>query len=278
MPIGQSLIDQINDVSVAQGQCAFWWLGQHSFVLKFGKSVIYVDPFLSNIEGRRIPPLVDASSITNADAILGSHDHVDHIDRGAWPTLAKSSPAAKFIVPILLKDRICEELGISPQRVLGVDDGISVGIGPVKITGVPAAHEFLDTDPKTGRHPFLGFVIEGNGVCVYHAGDTCIYEGMHAILKRWHFDLAFLPINGRSAKRLAAGIVGNMTYQEAADLAGTLRPSLVVPAHFDMFEANREDPQLFVDYVAVKYPSLATMIPKHGECVLAGRSGAAVSC
>jgi L-ascorbate 6-phosphate lactonase len=270
MPTGELLINEINQTSVAAGQCAFWWLGQHGFVLKLKGRVVYIDAFLSNSKGRRIPPLLDPAQVTNADLVLGSHDHMDHIDRGAWPTMAKSSPAAKFVVPMLLRERICEELGIGADRVMGVDEGITAAIGDLKISAVPAAHEFLDVDPRTGFHPFLGFVIECDGVCIYHAGDTCIYEGMQAILRRWHFDVAFLPINGRSAKRLASGIIGNMTYQEAADLAGTLKPGLVVPTHFEMFEGNQEDPQLFIDYVAVKYPSLKTMIPAHGQRVLVG--------
>ena len=61
-----------------------------------------------------------------------------------------------------------------------------------------------------------------------------------------------------------------MTYQEAADLAGALRPGLVVPAHFEMFESNREDPQLFADYVAAKYPRQKLLIPRHGERVILG--------
>ena len=56
-----------------------------------------------------------------------------------------------------------------------------------------------------------------------------------------------------------------MTYQEAADLAGAIRPGLTIPTHFDMFAANSENPQLFVDYMRVKCPHLATRVPRHGE-------------
>ncbi|MGA2618579.1 MAG: hypothetical protein ABSF26_13280 [Thermoguttaceae bacterium] len=95
--------------------------------------------------------------------------------------------------------------------------------------------------------------------------DTCLYEGMQAGLRRWPLDLALLPINGRDAKRLAANCIGNMTYQEAADLAGAIRPGLTVPTHFDMFATNCEDPQLFVDYMRIKYPRLATRVLRHGQ-------------
>jgi len=88
---------------------------------------------------------------------------------------------------------------------------------------------------------------------------------MQARRRLWPLDLALLPINGRDARRLAANCIGNMTYQEAADLAGAIRPGLTIPTHFDMFADNGENPQLFVDYMRVKYPRLATRVPRHGQ-------------
>ncbi|MBR4124638.1 MAG: hypothetical protein IKR13_00405, partial [Victivallales bacterium] len=79
---------------------------------------------------------------------------------------------------------------------------------------------------------------------------------------------ALLPINGRDAWRLTHDCIGNMTYQEAADLAGLLTPRLTVPAHYDMFPNNQEDPWLFTEYMRVKYPRLATRIAKPGEICL----------
>ena len=44
-----------------------------------------------------------------------------------------------------------------------------------------------------------------------------------------------------------------MTFQEAADLAGELRPGLVIPGHWDMFADNPGDPEAFMEYLNVKY-------------------------
>jgi len=265
MLTGNALIEDINACRVGPGQCAFWWIGQHSFIVKLGQTILYIDPFLTPMDGRRVPPLLETKQITNAAAILGSHDHGDHIDREAWPSLAAATGSAPFIVPMLLRERVIKEIGLPANRVLGIDEGISLKIGEATITAIPAAHEFLDIDPATGQHPFLGFIIEANGFRLYHAGDTCLYEGMHAKLRQWKIDLAFLPINGRSAKQLKLNIIGNMTYQEAVDLAGSQQFGMTIPAHFEMFEPNREDPQRFVDYLTVKYPKLATQIPVHGQ-------------
>jgi L-ascorbate 6-phosphate lactonase len=274
MLTGKALVDDINACRVNTGQAAFWWIGQHSFIVKLGQTVLYIDPFLTPLDGRTVPPLLKPAEVTNAAAILGSHDHADHIDRDAWPALAEGTSAisAPFIVPLLLRETIIKELAIPASRVLGIDEGITLKIGETTITAIPSAHEFLDTDPATGRHPFLGFIIEGNGVCVYHAGDTCIYEGMYSKLRQWKVDLAFLPINGRDAQRLKSGCIGNMTYQEAVDLAGSQQFGMTIPAHFEMFAMNSENPQRFIDYMKVKYPDRAAQIPVHGQRTIVGGS------
>ncbi len=66
-------------------------------------------------------------------------------------------------------------------------------------------------------------------------------------------DAALLPINGRDAVRYRRNCIGNMTFQEAADLAGELQPGLVIPGHWDMFADNPGDPDAFVDYLTIKY-------------------------
>jgi len=161
---------------------------------------------------------MEPHQLTNARLVLGSHDHADHIDRDAWPEIAKASPQAAFVVPLLLRPRIARELGLPDGRVLGVDEGRSVTVDGVTVAAIPAAHELLDADPATGLHPYVGFVVSGNGFRLYHAGDCCMYEGIHQQLRQWPLDLMILPINGRDAKRLREGCIGKH------DLPGSLRP------------------------------------------------------
>ncbi|MCX5654084.1 MAG: MBL fold metallo-hydrolase [Planctomycetota bacterium] len=266
MLIGQPLIDEVNATVLGPGECAFWWLGQLSYILKLADKVLYLDPYLSPSKARTTPPLLKPSEVTDAAVITGSHDHGDHIDRPVWPALA--SPQAKFVVPALLAAKLAASLKIPEDRFVGLDDGQSAEVAGIKITGVAAAHEFLDQDAATGRHPYLGFVIEGNGCRVYHAGDTCKYEGLESRLKKYGgLDVAFLPINGRDAPRLRSGCIGNMTFQEAVDLAGAVGVRLAVPSHWDMFKDNSEDPRKFADYMSVKFPRVRTLVPKHGERV-----------
>ena len=269
MPTGQALVDEVNKTALAPSECAFWWLGQLGYILKLGDTVLYLDPFLSPGGGRTTPPLLRPAEVTNATVIMGSHDHGDHIDRPAWPGLAQASPGAKFVLPELLRKRVAADLKVPEDRFIGLDDGKTVEVAGVRISGVAAAHEFLDQDPKTGQYPYMGCIIEAGGMRVYHAGDTCKYEGLEARLRRVSpIDLAFVPINGRDAVRLRSNCIGNMTYQEAVDLAGAVGVRLAVPSHWDMFRNNSEDPQKFVDYMAAKFPKVRTFIPKHGERVV----------
>lgn len=252
-----------------RGQCAFWWLGQQSFIVKLGDTAIALDPYLSPSPRRRTPPLLTPDELAGAVRLVAaSHDHADHLDRGVWPALAQAAPGLRFLLPELLRPRVAAELAIPSERLLGLDDEGALEFEGLHISAVAAAHELLDPDPATGRYPCLGYLLAGHGCCLYHAGDTCLYEGLQAKLRRFRPRLAFLPINGRDARRLRRGCIGNLTYQEAADLAGALRPALTVPAHWDMFADNAEDPALFADYMAVKYPGLAVHVPCPGECVL----------
>ncbi len=261
------LLDDIKQCSVKDGQCVLWWLGQLGFVAKFRTATVYLDPFLTPLPRRLIPSPISPEE-ARADLILGSHDHLDHIDREAWPAIARNNPDAFFVVPLAVAKTVAEKTGIAAGRFVGLNPGLPATLHGIRITAVPAAHEFLDRDPETGLYPYLGYILEAGGCCIYHSGDTCRYEGMEALLRKYRFDAVILPINGRDASRLERGCIGNMTYQETADLAGTLAPALTICGHFDMFENNLGDPQAFVDYMRVKYPSVKTLVPRYGERIV----------
>ena len=81
-------------------------------------------------------------------------------------------------------------------------------------------------------------------------------------------DVQMLPINGRDARRYRQNCIGNMTWQEAADLAGETGPSMVIPGHWDMFADNSADPAEFADYLDAKYPGkIQCRIPKIMEAI-----------
>ena len=263
----ERLIAEINATELMDGKAAFWWLGQLSFIVKIGPTVIYLDPYLAENPGRRTPPLLRPEEVTNASLCTGSHDHGDHIDPEALPGIAAASPDCKFVVPNPHVERAVA-LGCHRESVSGLRPDETAVVAGVQVTAVKAKHETFD-ETDLG-FPHLGYVFEASDVCFYHAGDTLVYEGLVTTLSAYALDAMFVPINGRDAARFRAGCLGNMTYQEAVDLAGDLQPQLVVPAHYDMFASNSADPEEFADFLDARYPGLPCWIGPAGEKVIFG--------
>ena len=241
---------------------AITWLGQMGLRIEIGNTTIFVDYFASPFEGRAFPAPIPADEVRGVDAFLGTHDHIDHIDHNAWRVWAKTCPGAKFVFPSVHRRAVLDD-GASEAQLLPIAAGKSVRVGDITIHAIPAAHEFL-SPTADGRYPCLQYVIEGGGARIYHAGDTLRYEGMVPMLRAFgSIDAALLPINGRDGARYRAGFIGNMTFQEAVDVAGELGVKMALPGHWDMFAENPGDPEAFADYLDAKYAGrVACRIPK----------------
>ena len=247
-------LQEVQNLKVPAGSAVLWWLGQMGLMIKAGDTVLCVDYFATDLPDRNVPPPIPAGEMTGIHAFLGTHNHLDHIDHEAWRIWAKCCPGAKFVFPALHRAEVAAD-GIAEDRCNGLDDGKSCRIGDFTIHAIAAAHEFLDRDAETGIVPCLQYILEGNGIRIYHAGDTLRYEGMLPRLQSFgRIHAALLPINGRDGQRYRRNCIGNMTFQEAADLAGELNLQTVIPGHWDMFADNPGDPGAFADYLDAKYP------------------------
>jgi len=248
-----SLLQSVLQTPAPQGTAVLWWLGQMGLLMKMGNTLLCIDYFASAFPGRQTPPPIPAEEMENVDLFLGTHDHLDHIDHDAWKIWAKRCPEAKFVFPAFHRREVLAD-GIAGDRCIRLNDGESCRIGDAVIHAIAASHEFLDRDPETGLYPCLQYIVEGNGVRIYHAGDTLRYEGMLPKLQAFGpMDAMLLPINGRDGKRYRNDCIGNMTFQEAVDLAGELGSGITIPGHWDMFAENPGDPEAFADYADAKY-------------------------
>ncbi|MBQ9325978.1 MAG: MBL fold metallo-hydrolase [Clostridia bacterium] len=254
------------DAPLPYGQAQMWWLGQMGLFVKLGSTLVSLDYFASPRDDRTVPPPIPAQEVRGVAAFLGTHDHLDHIDHEAWAIFHRVLPEARFVCPATCVKRVLMD-EIAPERILPINEGEALQIGDITIRAIAAAHEFLDPDPLTGCFPALQYILEGNGIRIYHAGDTVRYEGMLPKLQAMgDIDIAMLPINGRDAVRYRRNCIGNMTFQEAVDLTGALHPRLVLPGHWDMFRENSEDPEKFRDYLDAKYPGQTKcLIPSYLE-------------
>ncbi|HLQ64229.1 MAG TPA: MBL fold metallo-hydrolase [bacterium] len=273
-----NLIDQIDAASVPSGSVGIWFLGQASVVLRTERWTIYIDPYLSDFVERvtrargepivrRYPSLVDPAAVRNADLVLVTHDHEDHLDLDTLPIVAGASPQARFVLPGR-SARILAETGIARERILVPPAGETIAPLPgLTLAAIPAAHEELEQEPGLG-HRFFGYVLDAQGVRVYHSGDTLVYPGLPELLQRHRVAVGLVVINGRDYVRRERGIVGNMTSQEAADLADAAGFDLTIPLHYDLFERNGERPGKFVDDLYERHPHRTVLVLGRGAGLL----------
>jgi L-ascorbate 6-phosphate lactonase len=263
------LISGIDGLRVGERALAFWGLGQVGIAIKGPQGVLYVDPYLTDSDGeggsleRAFPPPLRPDEVTNAGAVLLTHDHVDHTDPKTILPLSETSPDVRFVVPFTSHDTLVAA-GLEADRLIVPDVGQPFRAAGAKVTAVPSAHTELERDTERG-HPYLGYVIECNGVTVYHAGDTVVYDGLIERLSAWKIDVAFIPINGRDYFRTARNIVGNTDFREAAELAEALDFGLLVPTHYDLIPGNTADPGHFVSHLYSLNPMRRHKLLRPGE-------------
>ena len=251
---GQLLLDDINSTRVEQGQVAIWWLGQSGYAIKTASALLYFDLYLSEVltakyaatekpHIRMTEAPLRGGDITNADYVFASHKHSDHLDPGTLPDLMRASPQAQLILPTTLIDHAIA-LGLPAERLIPTRGDEKISLGVLTIHSLPSAHPDFDYT-QDGGYPFLGFVVEVDGVTFYHSGDTLVYDGLADRLRRFKIDIAFLPINGTSDRLRALNVPPNMNAAEAVALAQALRAALLIPHHYDMFTFNTVDVQDF---------------------------------
>jgi L-ascorbate metabolism protein UlaG (beta-lactamase superfamily) len=227
----------------------------------------YVAEQLGPWWARAYPPPVPADQVTNARYYFISHEHWDHLDPTTVRQVATASPQAHFLTNGWCRE-ILLELGIPPNRVTALTalERTRLDDTDLHVTAVPSAHYAKEFDPHKG-YRWLGFLLEWNGVCLYHAGDTIIYPDYVETLRRLPpIDLAILPVNGRDYYREAANVTGNLLPAEAAQLAHAMGWDLVIPGHNDLY-ANNVIPDSEIVAALMHYaPRQKYKLMKPAEC------------
>jgi L-ascorbate metabolism protein UlaG (beta-lactamase superfamily) len=268
---GPSLMERFYRLDADGAEVALWWLGQAGYLYRASGVTALLDPFLSPHEGRRFESMLAPEDASGLDVILCSHEHIDHLDRESLPALAAASPAARIVVPRPIVSMVTE-LGIAEDRVIGAQPGDKVEIEGVRIHPVPARHgvEIEDaytfgTELSDGLVRYLGFVVESDGMRLYHAGDTILYDGMAERLREIGVDVALLPINGRDGYRESSGLVGNLNEREAALLTRDMDAETLIPIHYELFAHNRGYPARVLDAVDREDLHVNVVVPSRME-------------
>ena len=203
-------------------------LGQSGYVLKTEKSEIIIDPYLSDSVNRaagrpRLLPIPINPSDIFCDAVICTHDHLDHLDPD---TVSMIGSKQLFITTNGGKKKLID---LGKENVLAICEGDSVSVGDFELTAVFADHTV----------EAFGLIVRAEGKTLYFSGDTLYSERLFDIAE-YSPDVTFICINGR---------LGNMNVYEALTVADRIGARLNVPNHYDMFASNSEDPHLFSDHI-----------------------------
>ena len=236
------------------------YIGQCGFVIFDDRISFAIDPVLNDLVGedgksiRNYPPVISCEEL-NADYVFCTHDHIDHMAKETLLEVAKVDEETKFVVPAgCVKELI--SWGIEGSRVLGIAAGETKTLtvngndgegnprkpGKLKVKAISTAHPVHQVDEEGLDHN-LAYCIELEDKKLVHLGDTYMTEQLEKDLRSLgHVDVLFPPINGRDEERESQGIIGNLSCEEAANLADRLRADLTIPTHFDMVAGNTADP------------------------------------
>ncbi len=187
------------------------YLGHSGFLILHEGIEIVIDPFLSENPKRIIPQNFDSRNL-NPNFILLTHEHFDHCDIKTIQLLTrKRNP--KIIGPAPVE----RKLGL---KIVKVKPGNQLKYDKFILRAMPAVHPQSELP--------IGFLLDFNGLRVYHAGDTLYHKDLAKI----NTDVAILPIGGTYT----------MNGEEALKLAEEMQPRILIPMHYNTFTEIQADP------------------------------------
>jgi L-ascorbate metabolism protein UlaG (beta-lactamase superfamily) len=169
----------------------------------FNQLNIYIDPFSR---------VADYSQLPEADLILLTHEHHDHLDLTALKEIRTQE------TDLVLTDACARQ--VSGGMVM--HNGDRRNVRGIQIEAVPAynmVHKRENGQPFHPRGTGNGYILTFDDQRVYVAADTENIPEMKALTE---IDIAFLPMN----------LPYTMTPEMVADAARAFRPRILYPYHY----------------------------------------------
>ena len=259
----KDLAGEIRATEVPEGFAAIWWLAQAGFVFKSGDgTVIYLDAYLSDVVEKLagfvrlgVAP-IDIDKV-RTDWLISSHEHPDHMDTDAVPTIAANNPNCMFAGSIDCVESY-DQCSIPADKRLIMEPGSVYDMGGVKVYTGRADHGELSPNA-------LAFVLDFGKVKVMFTGDTCL---------NWDFIKPLCDMKPDVVLPCINGSFGNLNADEAAQVVASAGCRLAIPCHFWMFKEHhvveRGDPHTFFESCARLCPDTATRLLCPGQGIVVG--------
>ena len=197
-------------IPTSAGDLKITFIGHGTLMFTFNGKTIHVDPVAREADYTKMP---------QADLILVTHQHGDHLDAEVIGILRNENTS------IVLSGKCAEVV----QGGIVMKNGDVKSIGGLKIEAVPAYNIVHKRDNGQPYHPQgegNGYVITFGDKRVYVAGDTENTPEMKALKG---IDIAFLPMN----------LPYTMTSEMVADAAKAFKPKILYPYHYGSTDTAR---------------------------------------
>ena len=222
------------------------WLGQGGLSIRHNDKLIFIDPYLSdsvakvNPANKRMIPVDENIFNAPVDALVLTHNHLDHTDPETLEKLLKNNRRIHVLAPDSAWSEV-RKIGGNHDYLL-FNRHTEYSYGGLLFRAVKAAHS--DTHP-------IGVIISDGSKNIYITGDTLYNTEIFDDIKV-PIDEMYVVING-------AG--NNMNIYDAYRFTKKINPGCVIPVHWGLFAPNDVNPEEFKklfknDDIEVKIPEV----------------------
>ncbi|MEN9307781.1 MAG: hypothetical protein RL173_1713 [Fibrobacterota bacterium] len=213
------------------------WLGHSTNILEIDGHRFLLDPVWAKRSSpvqwagpsRWYEPLIALDSLPALDAVLISHNHFDHLDRGVVEGLKKRDP--RYVVGLGLGETL-EKWGVPAHRITELDWWDSAHVGEVEIVSTPARHASGRGLFDQGKTLWMGFAIKADSHSVYYSGDTGPFQAATEIGKRLGpFDFTLIECGQYDP----AWPDWHMAPEQSLSLHKAVRGKVMMPVHWGLF-------------------------------------------
>ncbi len=114
-------------------------------------------------------PFDFACDLAGLELVVLTHAHSDHLDFRLLSAI-RALPAT-WVIPDFLQEKVVQQTGLAPERILTPQSGVPVAFGGLRLTPFPSLHYHPE-----GGVPEMGFLAEFNGRRWLFPGDIRTYD------------------------------------------------------------------------------------------------------
>ena len=217
------------------------WHGHATWLLIIDGHRVLIDPFLTNNPSAAATP-----QEVDADTILVTHGHFDHVDDAA---AIANRCGCKVVANFEIATWFSQKMSVANAEGLNTGGGVELPFGRVTMT-----HALHSSSLPDGSYGGVagGFLIQTQGRRLYFAGDTGLFSDMK-LIARGGLDLAVLPI----------GDVYTMGIVDSVEAAKLLAARKVMPGHYNTWPSIAQDAEAWAAMVREQTDS-EPIVPRVG--------------